>query len=690
MTYPLKILLIFFLVFITSILAEKDRMIISGDIFSNDGRTIPYVNISTELGESSTSDRDGRFILSIDNNQTKEVIFQHSAFESDTLDISTLMEENVTISLVQKSYLLSPIIIYGNLYGKESLQLPVEHRALDFNLISSSGVSLGEKVDRFGIQVRDYGGPAGLKTVSSPTGYSEHILITFDGLNLNSPQNGVFDMSSLPADFFSHGEFYSGQASSLYGSHAVGGTLNLMPAKPRNFITIRSGSLGDRGASAEYTLGLGETDFSIYGNKFQSDGNFRENNSFFQESGGAKLQLKNLAGWKISGIMMSTKAERGIPGSIGYPSLEAWKKNHDSFYLFSARTVSKWGQTELTSGFIDSDENYRDPAWDIDSNHRIKNLQNRFIHRVEKDKYLRNTISLELRQTKVNSDDAGNHSMVGAASGFLSQITINEKFVFSPSLRFDWNNYSKKNIATGNLALLYSFPIKPIESLTISSGTSYRSPTFNDLFWEDPLGYTIGNPDLKSEQGISTNLKINFQPLIDIVYFSAKAGKYHTDNLIQWTPNEAWVYSPQNVSKSESIIMGIITSIKPKKFPIQFTLGIEKTDSQILSNSINKGKRLLYVPPTSQWAEIQFIIGKTIYDLSFRNLGPSRYSYDDDAFMGKYRRLDLSINHSSKLNGYIMTFEAGARNLLNNKDLQSIYNYPEPGRTLFLVLSIGL
>ena len=136
--------------------------------------------------------------------------------------------------------------------------------------------------------------------------------------------------------------------------------------------------------------------------------------------------------------------------------------------------------------------------------------------------------------------------------------------------------------------------------------------------------------------------------------------------------------------------MGIITSIKPKKFPIQFTLGIEKTDSQILSNSINKGKRLLYVPPTSQWAEIQFIIGKTIYDLSFRNLGPSRYSYDDDAFMGKYRRLDLSINHSSKLNGYIMTFEAGARNLLNNKELQSIYNYPEPGRTLFLVLSIGL
>ena len=55
-----------------------------------------------------------------------------------------------------------------------------------------------------------------------------------------------------------------------------------------------------------------------------------------------------------------------------------------------------------------------------------------------------------------------------------------------------------------------------------------------------------------------------------------------------------------------------------------------------------------------------------------------------------HANLDLYISHSQKLNDYTMTFEAGARNRLNNKDLQSIYNYPEPGRTLFLFLSIGL
>ncbi len=648
------------------------------------------MNIYTEFGASSTSNRDGRFILLIDNYQTNEVIFQHSDFEPDTIIVSAVMEDNIQVSLVRKSIKLSPVIIYGNLYAKESLQLPVENRALDFNLISSAGVSVGEKIDRFGIQIRDYGGPAGLKTISSPTGYSEHILITLDGFALNSPQNGVFDMSSLPADFFSHGEFYSGQASSLYGSHALGGTLNLMPAEPKSFLKLRAGTLGDRGSSAEYTLEFDEANLSIYGSKFKSSGNFRKNNTFLQEAGGVKLQLKNLAGWKISGIIISTRSERGIPGSIDYPSLEAWKNNDDSFYLFSARTISKWGQTELTSGFANSNENYNDPEWNLKSNHKINDLQTRLIHRLEKDKNLRNTLSLELNHTRVNSDDAGNHSMLGTAAGFLSQITFNKNIVFSPSLRFDWDNYSKENISTGNLALLYSFQNKIIKSFTISSGTSYRSPTFNDLFWEDALGYSIGNPNLKPEQSISTNIKIDFASLNNTFYFSIKGAKYHTKNLIQWTPNEVWVYSPQNVLESESIIKGFTVNIKPKKLPMHFAFGTEKIDSQILSNN-NQSKSLLYVTPTSQWAEIQLIMGKIIGDLSFRTLGPRRYSYnDDDSFLNKYRRLDLSLRYSSLINNYTVTVETGARNILDNKNLQSVYNYPEPGRTIFVILSIFL
>lgn len=681
--------LIFFSIVFSPLLAQDQKILIVGRVISQDGLGVPYANIFTEHGKATTSNRDGRFILNIDSDSTQIIIIQHSLFESDSVQVAMFNRPGIEIPLIRKTYQFNPVIVYGNLYGKESLDLPVNHRVIDFNSIPSSGISLGEKIDRFGIQLRDYGGPAGLKTISSPTGYSEHILITLDGFTLNSPQNGIFDMSSLPADFFSHGEFYPGQASSLYGSHAVGGTLNLLPAKPLSFLKLRSGSLGDRGASGEYSLGIGKADASFYLNHFESEGNFRENNRFRQSTGGTKLRFKNLAGWNLGGLIVSTETERGIPGSIQYPSPQAFKKNDDYFYLISGRTVSRWGQTALMVGAINSDEHYTNSDWAIDSRHNVENQQARLLHRIGHGGNSRNTVNLEYRKTKIKSDDAGNHAMVGFAAGVLTQFTIDDDITLSPSLRLDWDNHSKNSIATGNLAILWSSTISPLKSLTISSGTSYRTPTFNDLFWQDALGYSIGNPHLEPERGISTDFKINFIPILDdLIHVSANMANFRTENLIQWMPNEVWIYSPKNVLKSESTVRGLITTITPNNFPVHITLGMEKIDSRILSKGIDQGKKLLYVPPTSHWAEIQLKIGRTQLDLSVKNLGRRRYSYSDGAFLKLYRRLDSSLRHGFKLSGVKFTIEAGARNILDHMDLQSIYDYPEPGRTLFMILAV--
>lgn len=127
----------------------------------------------------------------------------------------------------------------------------MSHRVVSIDNSPNSGNSVAERLGRRGIQIRDYGGPAGLKTISSPTGFAEHILVMVEDVPLNSPQNGVFDLSVLPADLFSHGEFYNGQGSSLYGSNAVGGTLNLMLDRQKSNLRVKSGSLGEKGLSGQ-------------------------------------------------------------------------------------------------------------------------------------------------------------------------------------------------------------------------------------------------------------------------------------------------------------------------------------------------------------------------------------------------------------------------------------------------------
>ncbi len=685
--------LIIVIVFPSSMLiSREDDDFIFGRVTDVDGTGIPYANIYMKNGNLVTSsDRDGRFYLATTGISDSTIIVNHSAFDPDTVNLQTVNELGIEIQLKRRIYQLPLVLIYGNLYSKESLQLPVNHQGINLSSVPSSGIGIGEKMDRFGIQVRDYGGPAGLKTVSSPTGYSEHILILLEGFALNSPQNGIFDLSSLPVEFFSQGELYPGQGSSLYGSHAVGGTLNLLPAKPGNFLRVRSGSLGDRGISGEKSLEVGKSQLSFYGNLFESKGKYRENNSFAQNAIGTKLRLANVAGWNISSHLITTKTERGIPGSLKYPSPRAGKENDEILAILTGRTVSRLGHTELMAGAVSSDEYFTDPDWSLESKHQVSNWRTRLLHRFDSASRFSNTLSMELGRTEVKSDNTGDQTVTRGAAGLLSQLNFGKSVTLSPSARVDWDDHSRSAVATGNLAVLWMPTYGPIKSMTISSGTSYRAPTFNDLFWEDPSGYTKGNPNLRPEEGVSTNLKINLKPVNNEgrIRGSLTIANYTVNNLIQWAPDESWVYSPQNVLQSESTVFGLTATTAPKTWPIIITVGTETTDSRVLTKGADRDKQLLYVPPTTEWAELQLTVKKIRGHLSYRNLGRRRYSYTNEAFLDSYQRLDASLSFDLPHRGFMIIVEGGARNLLDNRELQSVYDYPEPGRTIFVTVGVS-
>ena len=119
-------------------------------------------------------------------------------------------------------------------------------------------------------------------------------------------------------------------------------------------------------------------------------------------------------------------------------------------------------------------------------------------------------------------------------------------------------------------------------------------------------------------------------------------------------------------------------------------MGSESTESQILSEGDDKGKSLLYVSPTSHWAEVELKLGKLAANLSVRRLGERRYSYGERAFLRPYERMDGAINYHFSLGQFNVNLEGGGRNILDIKDLQSVYDYPEPGRTIFIAVGMEL
>ena len=52
--------------------------------------------------------------------------------------------------------------------------------------------------------------------------------------------------------------------------------------------------------------------------------------------------------------------------------------------------------------------------------------------------------------------------------------------------------------------------------------------------------------------------------------------------------------------------------------------------------------------------------------------------------------MDGALNYRFSVGQFNVNLEGGARNILDIKDLQSVYDYPEPGRTMFFTVGLEL
>ncbi|MFQ6675318.1 MAG: carboxypeptidase-like regulatory domain-containing protein [Fidelibacterota bacterium] len=698
-TFPLFLLVPWLL---AHTLVGSPVRILTGQITNEKGDPVPYAELYLpELEWGTTTDRDGRFRLSYDPQKGTRLDVRHSAYKPVTIDLNTLTTPRLDVSLSPRTYHFDPVTVEGNLYGKGSLALPVPHRVFPFNRQPGWGNSVGERLDRRGIQIKDYGGPAGLKTVASPTGYGEHILVMLDGLPLNSPQHGGFDFSSLPAELLKQGEYYDGHGSSLYGSNAVGGTLNLLPYDHGPLLfRLKSGSFGEKGIAGWLPIALGNANVSLYGNSYENTGDFRfsrpgrngirSNNDFGQTAFALAVSRSFSQLWKVTYFGLGTKTSRGVAGSLQFPSPSARKTNNDRMHLLSLRGISGLGQSEIYLGLVDTYEHYTNPDWQVDSEHIVSSWILRVVQRFPEKRAFRNSMIVEARRQGVDSDDAGNHRTTLGAVGGLSQLHVTSNLELSLTVRSEIGGDGKSPVTTGGLGLRWKPHFQDLKSIMVNAGTSYRNPTFNDRYWEDPSGFSRGNPDLSSERGRSIHVGMDgVVPSLPWITMEGVAYHFLTRNLIQWTPDENFVFSPENLASTESFGMTFTTGIDPPTIPLRLTSTTNLNHSRLLSSGPDQYDELLYVPRFSQWVELEYTAGTVEIIATYRYMGRRRYRYADNPetappFLDPYRRLDVSVALAGPRVHKIATrFVIGARNLENRQDQESVFGYPEPGRALF-------
>ena len=129
---------------------------------------------------------------------------------------------------------LSPVIVTATRVEQSLADVPQRSTVISTKDCETPLVKSVEDVLRQSSDVRvsNFGGVGSPTSISIRGTNSNQSLYMIDGRPINSVNNGGFDFSKLPVESVDQIEIIRGPGSSLYGSNALGGVINIISKKP--------------------------------------------------------------------------------------------------------------------------------------------------------------------------------------------------------------------------------------------------------------------------------------------------------------------------------------------------------------------------------------------------------------------------------------------------------------------------
>ena len=203
-----------------------------------------------------------------------------------------------------------------------------------------SSFSVADAIRYFaGVQLKDYGGIGGLKTVDVRSMGTNHMGVFYDGVQLGNAQNGQVDLGKFSLDNIEEISLYNGQKSEIFQpakDFGSAGTIYLRTRRPRF-------AKGQR-ASVKAALRAGSFDLAnpsvLWEQKVSSSVNASLNAEYIYASGKYKFRYRKLrrdgsVAWDTTAVRQNgdVHATRVEGGFNGYVPQGKW---HAKAYFYSS------------------------------------------------------------------------------------------------------------------------------------------------------------------------------------------------------------------------------------------------------------------------------------------------------------------------------------------------------------------
>ncbi|MFI3119481.1 MAG: TonB-dependent receptor [Methylococcaceae bacterium] len=387
---------------------------------------------------------------------------------------------------------------------------------------------------------------------------SDHVLVLIDGIKVGSVTSGTTPFQFIPIDQVERVEIIRGPQSSLYGSEAIGGVIQIFTRKggqdERPSVTLdagggsydsyrASGTVSGKWQNNWYSLGSSQFGSQGFNSRQPTPGLFGVNQP--DKDGYLNTALNARAGHRFDN---NAEVEAFFMHAEGKTEFDGNFQNKTEFVeqnvgaTASMNIVDNWRSILRFGQSRDDADNFA-PNGTFASRFNSTRWNASWLNEVALSDDHKLVIGSDYRLDQVDSSTLYNETSRYDAGIFTElHSRLWDNHFFNASVRGDKNEAFGEQV-TGNFGWRYngSYGISPFANF----GNAFKAPTFNQLYFPG-----FGNPSLKPEQ--STSFEAGLAG--DHEWLQWELRGYHTniDNLIVAVTNPTtFLSNAENVGKAQ-------------------------------------------------------------------------------------------------------------------------------------------
>jgi len=613
------------------------------------------------------------------------------------------------------------------------------YQRIDAERIKVTGITdISDAMNRLpGVNLRDYGGAGGLKTISVRGLGSEHTAVVYDGVPLSDCQSGQIDLSRYSLDNVSTISLYSGEnddiflparaaacASSLYiSSFAVP---SLADRDVHMNARMRVGSFGYYNPFIRLSKGFGKSSYSVNAEYIHADNDYpfeltngkyvtmekRQNSKMNSWHGeiNARWQLDMASA--LNAKIYYYDNNRNLPGPVVYYVTKTDERLRERNFFgqlqFKGRIADKLSLLSTakfnwaTSRYRDYDQRYAGGVLDNYYIQREVYATGALLYTPASGLSLDCSTDLSWNNLSSNTDNGIRPFRYSILQTIAAKYSVRRFTAMARLLYSIYLNDSKDGDAGKNhsrLSPTVSVSVKPFESFDFFVRGGYKNvfrvPTFNEAYF-DNYGSINLNPEITDQLNLGVTLQVPATSWLSEMALTCDGYVNQVKNKIVAVPYNLFLWRMTNLGKVRvfglDVTLGATFPLARKhELVVAGSYSFQRAEPRTNRNSSDWMKQVAYIPRNSGSFSVSWL--NPWVNIAFHSTATGeRYTTNNnlpETRIPGFFETGVSLSRKFSLRKCSMEVRGDLINLFDTQ-YEIVARYPMPGRSWKIALEFEL